>query len=591
MIMLLMPMSIGLCLAADQAKVAPKTDPLKAKPEVVEAWKDMRFGMFISWGPVTLTGQEIGHSRGVATWGMREGVFGGRGRIPAEVYDNLYKKWKPEKFEAREWIKIAQDAGARYVIFLVKHHDGFCLYDSKLTDYKSTGAESAWKVDYLKEIADASHKADIKLIVYYSQPDWHHFDFCGEHHERYIRYLHGQVREILTNYGRIEGIWFDGLGGSAEQWDTPAMFAMMRSLQPNLIINNRAGIAGDYATPEQLLGAFNNTSPWESCITLGTQWSWKPDDTIKSLKECIVNLVSCATGDGNLALNTGPMPDGRIEPRQAERYREIGAWLKKHGESIYGTRGGPFRAPLITRIKGRAAKDSALPGDVWQGGSTHQGNNIYLHVFHWPETALALPPIGHKILGATVLTGGEAEVKQTTQGIDVQVATKWHDPIDTIVKLELDGPATDIPVAKSAVVDSGSLALGKKATASSSSGEIYAPAMAFDGDPGTRWAWDPKDTEAWLAVDLGAPKTFDHAWLSERGFNSWVSQYELQVKDREEDPWRTFHQGTTIGKDCEIKFAPVTGRYVRLNLIEFSKRITPAFWEFQIYAPEPTEVP
>ncbi len=200
------------CISANVPAESPKDTPgelLTAKPEWVDAWQDMRFGMFVCWGPVTLTGREIGWSRGAPRGGEFR-VRAGQGPTPVEVYDNLYKKWKPDKFDARQWVRLAKDGGAKYLIFLVKHHDGFCLYDSKLTDYKSTGSQSAWKVDVMREVAEACHGAGLRLIIYYSQPDWHHPDYRTNNHRRYIEYLHGQVRELLTNYGRIDGFWFDG---------------------------------------------------------------------------------------------------------------------------------------------------------------------------------------------------------------------------------------------------------------------------------------------------------------------------------------------------------------------------------------------
>jgi alpha-L-fucosidase len=400
-------------------------DMLKARPAVVDAWRDMRFGMFICWGPVTLTGQEIGWSRGKARPDQAEG---GQGSTPAEVYDNLYKKWKPQNFDARTWVKVARDAEARYIIFLVKHHDGFCLYDTRLTDYRSTGPESAWKVDVLKAVADACHEAGIKLVVYYSQPDWHHPDYRTANHAGYIRYLHGQIREILTNYGRIDGLWFD-LGGTPRDWDSENLFKMARGIQPNLIINNRCGLPGDFDTPEQRIGHFQNDRPWESCITLGTQWSWKPDDRIKSLKECIDILVRCAGGDGNLALNTNPMPDGQIEPRQAARFGEIGKWLRQHGRSIYGTRGGPWK-----------------PGQ-W-GASTYAGNTIFVHVLNRDSDVLTLPPLAGKVLSSRALSGGRVDVSQNDRGVAISLPAAEHSPLDTIIELQLDGPAARIaPIA------------------------------------------------------------------------------------------------------------------------------------------------
>ena len=569
----------GACWAAETVPDYPK-----AKPEVVEAWKDMRFGMFICWGPVSLTGLEIGWSRGVPAWGMRPGVRGGKGPTPAEVYDNLYKKWKPEEFNAREWVKIAQETGARYLVFLIKHHDGFCLFDTKLTDYKSTGPESAWKVDVMKEISDACQASGIKLIVYYSQPDWHHPDFCGEHHERYIAYLHGQVRELLTNYGKIDGLWFDGLGGSAEQWDAVKLSKMALAIQPDLIINNRCGLPGDYLTPEQYVGRSQFDRPWESCITLGTQWSWKPDDKLKPYTDGIQMLVSCAIGDGNLALNTNPMPDGRIEPRQVESFQKIGGWLRKYGESIYGTRGGPFVAPdMGKRQFGHDRTRFQMPGGDWWGGTTHKGNDVYLHILRWPSGTIALPPIQARVVKHSVLTGGMATVRQTGAGIEVSVPAGQRDAIDTIVKLELDAPARSIPVIKPKSTAVASLTTGKKATASNwyRNMETYAPDKAVDGDPDTRWGCDYGTHSCWLEVDLGEPKTFDRAAISEP--YDRVKEFELQAKVCEE--WTTICRGTKIGEEFEAKFAPVTGRYVRLNLLKTTEG--PSIREFQLFSPKP----
>lgn len=572
--------------SAAQPPGAPDGDLLKARPEIVEAWKDLRFGMFICWGPVTLTGLEIGWSRGEPTWGMRSGVRGGKGPTPAEVYDGLFKQWKPTQFNAREWVQVAKDAGARYLIFLVKHHDGFCLFDSQLTGYKSTAPESAWKVDVMKEIADACHAMNMKLIVYYSQPDWHHPDFCGDHHERYVAYLHGQIRELLTNYGRLDGLWFDGLGGTAKQWDAENLFKMARELQPWLIINNRCGLPGDYSTPEQQVGRFQQTPPWESCITLGTQWSWKPADKLKPYTDAIRMLVVCTTGGGNLALNTNPMPDGRIEPRQVESFRQIGAWLRKHGESIYGTRGGPFIAPDSGGRDLKAHGDRfALPGGQWWGGSTHRGNVIYLHLLRWPTNTVTLPAIKPRIVSHSVLTGGEAVVKQTDTGIRISVPTTQRDPLDTIVKLALDAPAASIPVLKPKNTAPVSLTTGKQATASNwfRNSDTYAPGKAVDANPDTRWGCDYGTHSCWLEVDLGETRTFDRAAISEP--YGRVKAFELQV--RADGVWKTFHRGTTIGENLDVHFSPVTGRQVRLNLLETTEG--PSIWEFQLFAPVATK--
>ncbi|MHB8956903.1 MAG: alpha-L-fucosidase [Pirellulaceae bacterium] len=550
-------------------------DMLTAKPEIVEAWKDMRFGMFVCWGPVSVTGLEVGWSRGKA-WPHQQ--QGGTGPTPADVYDDLYKTWQPDAFDARAWVKVAQDMGARYMIFLVKHHDGFCLFDTQLTDYRITGPASAWKHDVMKDVADACHEAGLKLILYYSQPDWHHPDYRTENHARYVEYFHGQIRELLTNYGRIDGLWFD-LGGTPEEWQTEKLFKMARSIQPWLIINNRVGLPGDFDTPENQVGFFQNKRPWETCYTLGKQWSWKPDDVLCSFEECIQVLVSCATGDGNLALNTGPMPNGAIEPRQVEVFQSIGKWLDKYGESVYGTRGGPFIAPDARLRSGKEYYSNfQLAGGRWWGGSTHTGNTIYLHILRWPGETITLPAIEQTVLHHSVLTGGTVTVKQTEQGIEVCVPSHQRDPVDTIVKLELSGAAKDVPVIKP-VDRSGSLAYGRTAAASNvyQLSSEYSPDKAFDDDPDTRWGCDWGTHSCWLEVDLGQARTFRRALLSEP-FDR-VQEFELQVL--EDGQWRTFHCGKTIGERCEVQFPPVTAQRVRLNILDTTDG--PSIWEFQLF--------
>lgn len=531
-------------------------DMLSAQPEVVRAWQDLRFGMFVCWGPVSLTGLEIGWSRGAPRghgFLQREG----QGPTPREVYDNLYKRWKPDRFDARQWVQLAQEAGQKYMIFLVKHHDGFSLYDSQLTDYKTTGPESAWKHDVMADVARACHEAGLKLIVYYSQPDWYHPDYGTENHARYIEFFHGQVRELLTNYGRIDGFWFD-LGGKPEHWDSVKLFRMMRTLQPWLIINNRCGLPGDFDTPEQRLGTFQLERPWETCMTLGTQWSWKPNDEIKSLKRCIDVLVTCAGRNGNLALNTNPMPDGRIEPRQAERFREIGRWLKEYGESIYATRGGPFWG--------------------WDCASTRKDNTIYVHVLQWRADSLRLPAIPFRVVSSRVLTGGTASVRQTAESIEIEVPREHRAALDTIVVLELDGPAS---LLQPALVPAASLTFGKKVTVSSvypdPVGRSYRPEYAIDGDPGSGWTFDRKLKSAWLEVDLERPFTFDRAEIHER-FDR-VRAFRIQVKQGDE--WVTVHQGGRIGEALSATFPAVTAQLVRLEVLDTT--INPLIAEFHLF--------
>ena len=528
-------------------------DYLQAGEQDMQAWRELKFGLFIHWGPVSLKGTEIGWSRG----GERRGT-GGSGKIPFEEYDNLYKKFNPIKFNADEWVQVAKDAGMKYLVFTSKHHDGFSMFDSKHTDYKITN--SPFKRDVVKELADACHKAGLKLGYYYSPVDWYHADYRTQNHSKYIKFMHDQIRQLCTKYGKLDIMWFDGLGGSAKDWDSENLFRMIRRLQPHIIINNRAGLAADHDTPEQRVGKFQHDRAWETCMTICRQWAWKPNDQMKSLKQCIQTLVSVVGGDGNLLFNVGPMPDGRIESRQVDRLKEMGQWLKKYGRCIYGTRGGPFKT------------------GAW-GASTYKGKNIYIHVFNWDGDTLTLPPIPKKIMASSVLTGGTTRVKQTKEGIEVSVPKAYQQEIDTIIKLQLDGPAGEIaPVG----MLSSSLAYGKKASASNifQNSAGYSPDKAVDDDTGTRWATDSGTKQAWLEVDLGKSMTFNRAMVSEE-FDR-VQKFELQYKDGEQ--WRKFTEGTTIGKKLKLEFSPVTARYVRLNILNASEG--PTIWEFQLFAPK-----
>ncbi len=521
-------------------------------------WREARFGLFIHWGPVSLKGTEIGWSRG----GERPGLKG-TGEIPAEEYDNLYRVFNPVRFDADEWVRIARDAGQKYLVFTSKHHDGFVNFDSALTDYKITSPHSPFRRDIVRELAEACRRGGLRFGLYYSPPDWHHPDYRRAGHRRYVEYLHGQLRELCTNYGRIDIIWFDGLDSTAEELDSVNLLAMIRRLQPGVIINNRAGLPADHDTPEQTIGGFRDTRPWETCMTLCTQWAWKPDDELKPLGQCLQTLVRVAGGDGNLLLNVGPTPEGEIEARQAGRLREMGCWLQRYGRSIYGTRGGPYRwrspgpAPVV---------------------STRRDRTVWLHVMEWPAQGdLVLPPLPATVVSAGLLTGGTCDVRQASDALTVAVPRGHRQEIDTIVELQLDAPAGDIRPVK---VAAPSLASGAAVEASSvfSGMPGFGPDKAVDDDVDTRWATDAGTRQAELTVDLGTPRTVARAVISE-ALEARVRRFELQT--RVDGDWQTVHAGTGLGPCAEIRFQPVRARYVRLNILEASDG--PTIWEFQLF--------
>jgi alpha-L-fucosidase len=398
------------------------------KEDRLNWWREARFGMFIHWGPVSIKGTEISWSRG----GERRGIAG-KGEIPVEVYDSLFKQFNPVKFKSDEWVSIARSAGMKYIVLTAKHCDGFCLWHSRVDEYSI--ANTPFKRDVCGELAEAAHRAGMRVGWYYSPMDWRDPDCRTERNSVYVQRMQGHLRELLGNYGRIDLLWFDTDGGPAP-WEQAATYNLVRSLQPRLIINNRLdmgsyedyraqniGPNADYQTPEQRIGAFDNVHPWETCMTLGTQWSWKPQDTIKTFRECLRILVQCVTGDGNLLLNVGPMPNGEIEPRQVKVLRQIGGWLAKYGESVYGTRGGPFR------------------NGAW-GGSTMKGNSVYLHILQWDGSQLELPPLETKILRGKALTGGAVRIEQTDKGTIIRMPVRNQSKVNTVVKLEMATPVS-----------------------------------------------------------------------------------------------------------------------------------------------------
>ena len=533
-------------VSADQ--VGPPGMPPGAAPNAarLEWWREARFGMFIHWGPVSIKGTEIGWSRG--------------GEIPIEEYDNLYKQFNPTKFNADEWVAIAKAAGMKYIVLTTKHHDGFCLWNTKQTDYNVMG--SPFGRDVVRELSDACKRQGIRFGTYYSVCDWHHpaFPFGSPGGttnkpnpdlEAYTQYLTNEVTELIKNYGPLNTLWFDvSQGFDAERGKKVVDY--VRSLQPDILVNNRCSNPGDYDTPEQTVGAFHLDRPWETCMTICQQWAWKPNDTMKSLQECLQTLIRCAGGDGNLLFNVGPMPTGEIEGRQVDRLKEMGAWLNQYGASVYGTRGGPYKP------------SKAL-------ASTRAGNSIYLHILKWEGDTLSLPPLPRKVVGSALLTGGTAEVTQTDQAITVRVPAGNQQEIDTLVRLDLDGPALAIPAVR--------LASKINAVASNVNGNNadYAADQAFDEDPGTRWATDSGTLSAWLELDLAKPLTFDRVKISE-ACGDRVQEFELQYKVGDE--WRTIFAGTTIGQDFARMFDPVTAQQVRLNILKATEG--PTIWELQL---------
>ena len=419
---------VALLVAASAKSYAAEAQPVAHNwpapdPAAVEHWRSLRFGMFIHWGPVSLTGHEIGWSRGAQT--------------PVAVYDNLYKQFNPTNFNADEWVSIAKAAGMKYIVLTTKHHDGFCLWDTKLTDYNIM--HSPFHRDVVKELAAACKKQGIEFGAYYSVTDWYNQDWpvtspAGKVKreksdlDAYEKYLQGQISELITNYGPLITIWNDVSAMYGKRG--AETIKLVRQLQPNILINNRTGDGGDYDTPEQKIGKFQLNRPWESCMTVSAHnaWAWGgANDGVKSVAACLNMLIRGTGGDGNILLNVGPRPDGMIDQAQANLLKQVGDWLAKNGEAIYGTRGGPWK-PCAAFV------------------STRKDSNIYLHVLKSENGRVELPLLPAEIKSATLLNGGKVSAAQQNGKLVVEIPASSLDSLDTIVKLEVNCQALDIPV-------------------------------------------------------------------------------------------------------------------------------------------------
>lgn len=414
-------------------------------------WRDARFGMFIHWGlyaiPAgTWEGERIG---GIGEWIMD------RANIPVEEYEKLAAKFNPVKFDAAQWVSIAKNAGMRYMVITSKHHDGFCLFDSEVTEYDIVDA-TPYKKDILKALSEECRKQGVKFCVYYSIMDWHHpaqyrgsenrYNPTKMHADRkkeYIAYMKAQMKELMDCCDPAV-LWFDG---EWPNWWTEAdgqdMYAFIRDLKPSLIINNRVGkgrkgmeglnkddreYSGDFGTPEQEIPATGLPGvDWESCMTMNNTWGYKSyDDNWKSPQTLIRNLIDIASKGGNYLLNVGPTAEGLIPEPSVKRLAAMGEWMKQNGESIYGTQASPFKHTPWGRCTCRDLK-----GDT---------TRLYLHVFDWPgDGKLRVPRQGKEAVHASLLGEDEQlQVKRDGEHFVVHVPSQSPDPVAAVVVLDVE---------------------------------------------------------------------------------------------------------------------------------------------------------
>lgn len=420
-----------------------------AKPDAAWYVHD-RFGMFIHWGLYSMPARHewVRHHE----------------EIKDEDYQIYFELFEPDMFRPEEWARAAREAGMKYFVITAKHHEGFCLWDSKYTDYKATNTPAGR--DLLREVVDAFRAEGLKVGFYYSLLDWHHPDFtvdtcfgpyrnlsaeerekrnAGRDMKRYAKYMRDQVTELLTDYGRVDLIWFDFSyrdfgpdGKGRDAWESEKMVELVRSLQPHILLDNRLDLpgSGSFVTPEQYtpdappLDDFGNPAVWEGCQTFSGSWGYHRDEmTWKSVEQCVEMLINHVSLGGNLLMNVGPNSRGCIDDRAMERLRGYAKWMKYHSRSIYGCTAAP--------------EGFAAPKDCRYTYNTKR-NTLYLHLFAWPFKHIHLPGLAGKVRYAQLLHDG-SEIKMRTADTQIHAALNSTTPAGAVT-LELPTLKPDVCV-------------------------------------------------------------------------------------------------------------------------------------------------
>ena len=428
---------------ASETSVDPYANQTPAQHDArMKWWREAKFGMFIHWGVYAVPAGTYKDKRigGIGEWIML------RGKIPVAEYKAFAKQFNPVKYDPNAWAALAKQAGMKYIVITSKHHDGFALFDSKVTDWDVVDA-TPYRKDLLRPLVDAAHKQGLKIGFYYSQAqDWNHpggakarykeGDGWDEAHkgdfDEYLKTIaYPQVKEILSGYD-IDVLW----------WDTPVWMNKPRAelllpliaLRPGIITNNRlgGGYKGDTETPEQRIPATGiKGRDWETCMTMNHTWGYKSyDHNRKSTKQLIRNLVDIVSKGGNYLLNIGPKADGTIPQESIDRLKEIGKWMDVHGEAIYATQASPVDRPAWGRVTCKKSPGMRGPTTV-----------LYLHIFDWPTDGQISVPVDNKIVSYQLLTKPDQKIKaERADGkITVDLAGKAPDPICSVVKLTIEG--------------------------------------------------------------------------------------------------------------------------------------------------------
>jgi len=391
----------------------PTTSTAEDRARRLEWWHEARFGMFIHFGLYSV-------------FGRHEWVMENEG-IPVAEYEQAAKRFNPEPNAARAWAKLAKKAGMKYMVMTTKHHEGFCHFDSKLTNY--TAPKTACGRDLVREYVDAARAEGMRVGFYYSLMDWHHPDgaLCATEDDarrRFVDYIHGQVRELCTNYEKIDILWYDvNWPLSAAGWEAVKLNEMVRELQPDILINNRTGIPEDFTTPEQTIRA--SAEPWESCMTMNDSWGYQQaDDNWKTPKNIVRNLIRCTRDNGNYLLNIGPKADGSIPPESVNILTEVGRWMDKHAELIHA---------------------SVNPCKVKRGQFSdfiQRGNKLYIMVQFWPGSELSIGGLLTKAISAKLYgTSTPVKFEQTDFRLRFTgLPSPAPDPMVSVLEVEFAEP-------------------------------------------------------------------------------------------------------------------------------------------------------
>jgi alpha-L-fucosidase len=524
-------------------------------------WKEARFGMFIHWGiysvPAgTYDGKKIS---GIGEWIMN------KGKIPMVEYQKYAAQFNPVKYNAEEWVRLAKEAGMKYMVITSKHHDGFAMFKSDVSNFNIVDA-TPFKRDAIKELAAACKKYNMKLGLYYSQAqDWNHPGGAanggqwdpmqkGSMDEYLDKVAVPQIKEILTKYGPISVLWFDTPTDMNKE--RAEKILPLLKLQPNIIINNRlgGGYSGDLETPEQSIPSTGIPGKnWESCMTMNDTWGFKSyDNNWKSTTTLLRNLIDIASKGGNYLLNVGPTSEGLIPDSSVVRLKAVGKWLKTNGQSVYGTSPSPF------------------PYLKW-GRCTRKGQTLYLHVFEWPVSGQLIVPLENKVVKAIMLANPKQVLKSaTTNGhLVIEVPKEAPDNIATVIAIQIVGE----PTAEAAP------SKGLKGNASTFE-PGFEPSKAFDGNLGTRWKAAQNEKTGWLEADFGKPVKICAVAVQEGGsFEKNISKYQFEYKDGTE--WKVIFTGKTIGQGFMKAFPTVEAQQFRLNVTE--SKATPFITDMQLY--------